>query len=85
MPNTVINQQQSQNQVQSVNILLELQEKIIDEIPKQKEGSNERNFLEKLKSVLPSIKTGTDIAANVLKIGSEFNLDPLVITKLLGL
>jgi phage terminase small subunit len=65
--------------------VLELQEKIISEIYKHKEGSKERGFLEKLKAALPAVKTITDILASALKIGAEMGLDPATIHKLLGL
>jgi hypothetical protein len=81
MPSTVINQ--TQTQTQSVNLLLDIQEKVISEIPKHKEGSKERNFLEKIKNALPSMKTGTDIISNILKIGSEIGLHASEIEKIL--
>lgn len=83
MPNTVINQ--TQTQTQSLNVILEIQEKLITEIPKHKEGSKERTFLEKVKTALPSIKTGTDILSSVLKIGAEVGLDASKIHSLLHL
>ena len=82
--NTII-QNQSQNQSQSLTILLDLQEKIINEIAKHKKGSNERNFLEKFKSSLSSIKNIIDILAITLKTGAEYGLDPSTIRKLLNL
>ena len=83
MPTTIINATQSQNQSQSVGMLLEIQERVISEIPNHKPETGERKFLEKVKSMLPSIKTGTDILSSILKIGSEFGLSPSDITKLL--
>ena len=83
MPSTVIQQTQNQNQTQSISILLEIQEKIISEIPKHEEGSKERTFLEKVKSILPSIKTVTDIISSILKIGSELGLSASDMHKLL--
>jgi hypothetical protein len=62
-----------------------MQEKIISEIPKHKEGTKERTFLEKLKSALPSVKSITDILSAALKIGANIGLDPATIHKLLGL
>lgn len=85
MPSTVINQHQSQNQFQSQNVVLELHERIISEIPKHAEGTKERSFLEKLKSSLSTVKNITDILAIALKLGGEFGLDPATIHKLLGL
>ncbi|KKS37967.1 MAG: hypothetical protein UV01_C0006G0011 [Parcubacteria group bacterium GW2011_GWA2_42_14] len=82
--NTFI-QNQSQNQSQFLNFALELQEKIISEIPKYAEGTKERSFLEKLKSALPTIKSATDILSKALRIGADFGLDPATIHKLLGL
>ena len=82
--NTFI-QTQSQNQTQSLTVLLELQEKIISEIPKYGKDTKERGFLEKLKSMLPTVKVLTDILSLALKIGAEFDLDPTTIHKLLGL
>jgi hypothetical protein len=76
---------QTQSQSQSLSVILELQEKIITEIPKYNEGTKERSFLEKLKSKLSEVKNITDILSIALKIGSEFGLDPSTIHRLLGL
>jgi hypothetical protein len=84
-PSTIINTHLTQSQSQSLSVALELQEKIISEIPKHEEGSKERNFLEKLKSALPTIKTVTDVLSNALIIGADLGLDPATIHKLLGL
>jgi len=76
---------QSQSQSQYLNIVLEFQEKIISKIPDYPKGSKERNFLEKLKEALPTIKNMTDIIALILKIGSNLKLDLNAIHKILGL
>ena len=81
MPNTVINQTQTQSQ--SISTILEIQEKILSEIPKYAEGTKERTFLEKVKSSLPSLKTGMDIIYSLLKIGADAGLTPEVIHKLI--
>lgn len=81
MPSTIINQTQAQNQ--SISIILNMQEKILSEISKHPEGSKERTFLEKIKSVLPTMKTGMDILSNILKIGSELGLNASEIHKTL--
>ena len=82
---TTFIQNQSQNQSQSLSVVLELQEKIISEIPKHAEGTKERNFLEKLKSALPTIKSIADILSLTLKIGADSGLDTTTIHKLPGL
>lgn len=84
-PSTIINTHQTQSQSQSLSIALELQEKIISEIPKHKEGSKERNFLEKMKFALPTIKSVTDVLSNALTIGANVGLDPATIHTLLHL
>jgi hypothetical protein len=76
---------QNQSQSQSLSIVLELQEKIISEIPKYEEGSNERSFLEKIKAKLSEVKNVTDILSIALKIGSDLGLSAATIQKLLGL
>lgn len=80
--NTFI-QNQSQTQSQYINLVLDLQEKIIAEIPKHAEGTKERSFLEKLKVALSTTQNVMDILASVLRIGGEFGLDPSTIHKLL--
>lgn len=84
-PSTIINASQSQFQNQSISLALDLQEKIINEISKYTEGTKERNFLEKLKLNLSTIKTAMDLLVIVLKIGGEFGLDTHTIHKLLNL
>lgn len=78
-------QNQSQSQSQTLSIILDLQEKIIAEIPKHGEGTKERTFLEKVKENLPTIKDAGDILSTVLKIGSEVGLSADAIRKILGL
>lgn len=75
---------QNQTQSQSLNIILDLQEKILSEIPKYSKESKEGSFLEKFKNTLPTIKNITDIFSSALKIGGELGLDPETIRKLLG-
>jgi hypothetical protein len=82
--NTFI-QNQSQNQSQYLGVALEMQEKILAEIPNHAAGTKERTFLEKLKESLPLIKSATDILSSALKIGGSLGLDPATIHKLLGL
>lgn len=74
MPNTIINQTQQQTQSFQVQMLLEIQSKIDEKIPEFKEGTEEKSFLDKIKSSLPSIKNTTELLALILKTGKDFGL-----------
>lgn len=74
MPNTIINQTQQQNQSFQVQMLLEIQSKIDEKIPKFKEGTKEKSFLDKIKNLLPSIKNTTELLALILKTGKDLGL-----------
>lgn len=76
---------QNQSQTQSLSIALDFQERILKEISKHEVGTKERTFLEKIKAVLPTIKSITDIMSSALKIGAELGLDPATIHSLLSL
>ncbi|MES2623113.1 MAG: hypothetical protein V4576_01745 [Patescibacteria group bacterium] len=77
------NQHQSQNQ--TISIVLNLQEKILSEMPKYLEGTKERSFLEKLKDKLPSVTDSLSIFSSILTIANETGLSIDAIQKLLGL
>jgi hypothetical protein len=83
MPSTVITQ--TQNQTQSVSMILEIQERVLSQITKYADGTKEKGFLEKLKASLPSVKSAVDVLGSALKIGADLGLDPATIHKLLGL
>ena len=74
MPNTVINQTQQQNQSFQVQMLLEIQSKIDEKISEFKEGTKEKNFLDKIKGSLSSIRNTTELLALILKSGKDFSL-----------
>ncbi|MFZ2969719.1 MAG: hypothetical protein WA063_01075 [Minisyncoccia bacterium] len=74
MPNTIINQTQQQSQNFQVQMLLEMQSKIDEKIPEFKEGTKEKSFLDRIKSLLPSIKNTTELLALILKTGKDFSL-----------
>lgn len=65
--------------------MLELQQKVLLEIPKHKEGTKERSFLEKFKTTLPTVKNTIDVLGSALRVGEEIGLNPETIRKLLGL
>jgi hypothetical protein len=78
-------QNQTQTQHQTISLVLNLQERILSEIPKHSDGTPERNFLEKLKSKLPSVSDVLSIISSILTIGHETGVDLETIKKLLNL
>ncbi|MDO9462349.1 MAG: hypothetical protein Q7J61_00920 [Deltaproteobacteria bacterium] len=72
-PTTVISQ--NQYQVQSVQMLLDIQSKIDIKLQKLQEDTPKKRFLEKLKGSLSSVKNVTDLLALVLKLAKDFNLN----------
>jgi hypothetical protein len=71
-PTTVISQ--SQYQVQSVQMILDIQSKIDLNLHKLQEDSPKKRFLEKLKSALSSVKNVTDLLGLLLKLAKDYNL-----------
>ena len=74
MPSTIINQHKSKNQTTHVQILLDLQSKIDEKIKNYTEGSKEKTFLDKVKSVLSRVGSVTDLFTLILKTGKEIGL-----------
>lgn len=82
-PSTVISQTQSQ----SIDIVyvLNIQENIISSLKNPNLEPKEKQFLEKVKAVLGTTKNTLELFAVILKIASEFGLNPTTIKTLLGL
>jgi hypothetical protein len=85
MPSTVIHQTQQQSQAIDIQMLLDIRGKIEQELPQQKEGSNEKKFLQKLKDLLGNIKSSSQLFSQILSTAKEFGLSPDAISRLLGL
>lgn len=75
IPNTVVSQVQNQHQSTQVVMLLEIQDRISQQIPKFEEGSKERGFLETIKSKLSTIKDAVEFAKLVVVTAKDFGLD----------
>jgi len=86
-PTTVFTQSQQQEQSQNVYIkfILELQSNIDKNIDQYDEGTNEKSFLEKLKSQLSTVSNFTQLLSLILKIAENLGLNPEEISKLLNL
>jgi len=73
MPSTVITQTQQQSV--SVQILLDIQRKIDEILPKVESGSKEESFLKKLKSILSSISNVNQLVSQFMKLAHECGLN----------
>jgi len=72
-PHTVITQ--SQQQLQYIQMLLEMQSKIDEKLQSCEEGSKEKNFLQRMKSSLSSITSATQLISQILNIAKELGLN----------
>lgn len=66
---------QSQYQVQSVQMLLDIQSRIDSGLQKFKDDTPKKGFLEKLKSKLSNVKNINDLLGLILKLAKQFNLN----------
>jgi len=73
-PGTVITQTQQQSQSFQIQMLLEVQSKIDEKIPKFDKGSKERGFLEKIKGSLASVRNVAELISLLLKTGRDIGL-----------
>jgi len=74
MPATVISQTQQQAQSFQVQMLLEIQGKIDEKIPKFDKGTKERNFLEKVKNSLSLVRNFVELVLLLLRTGKDIGL-----------
>ena len=74
MPTTIISQNQQQTQSFQIQMLLEIQSKIDEKIPKFDEGSKEKRFLERVKGSLASIGNITQLVTLLLKVAQDIGL-----------
>jgi hypothetical protein len=82
MPSTIINQ--TQQQTISVQLVLDIQSKIDELLPKVEDGSNEQKFLEKFKSTLSSVSNVNDAIGKCMKFADEFGVNVQEILSLWG-
>lgn len=81
-PSTIITQTQQQSQ--SIQMLLDVQSKIDEQISRFSEGEKEKGFLQRLKSSLSSISNVTQLLAQVFKLAKEFGLNIDSVSKIFG-
>lgn len=78
MPNTVIHQNQIQNQDQNqsmqVQLVLEMSDLIHEKLSKAKDGSKEKTFLEKIKGSLGSIKNASQLITLLITTANQLGL-----------
>ncbi|MHC4459091.1 MAG: hypothetical protein ACYS0I_18780 [Planctomycetota bacterium] len=73
-PATDLRRRQQQSRFFQMQMILEIQSKIDEKIPEFNEGSKEKEFLEKAKASLASIKSATQLVSLLLKTGRELDL-----------
>lgn len=81
-PQTIISQ--SQNQSQSIQMLLDIQSKINEEIKKAEGDPKKEGFLNKVKSKLSQVKDINDLLKLFLKTAKEFGLNMTDLLSLFG-
>lgn len=75
-PQTVVSQNQTQNQEVSVTMIMEFQSFIDKQLyGNESLSSKEKSFLQKLKESLPSIKTTVELVSAILSLAKTFGLD----------
>ena len=82
VPSTVIAQNQQQGQSVHIQMLFEMQDIIDKKIPNYPEGSEERNFLQKLKDSLRYISSVKEIFQTIFKMAKASGLDPDALYKI---
>jgi hypothetical protein len=82
MPTTVISQSQQQNQ--TIQMLVEIRDKIEAKMPDYPEGSKEKKFLQKFKQGLTSISNWTQLLTQLFKLAKDFGLDIDSIAQIFG-
>jgi hypothetical protein len=82
MPSTIITQTQQQSQ--SVQILLDMQSKIDEALYKSNPNDEEKNFLEKFKSGLATVSSVTDLLKLCLKLAKDYGISIGTLIKFFG-
>ena len=83
-PSTVFNNQQTQNQTLDVQIRVDIESKIDEILSTLKEGSKEKNFLDKVKSSLSQVKSVSDLIRLILQTGNDMGVTLAQALKLFG-
>lgn len=80
MPSTIITQ--NQQQIQSVQMFLDIQSKIIESSKQFDEGSKEKKFIDKLKGSLSTVSNVNDLIKLCLKLAEEFGVGLAALLKI---
>jgi hypothetical protein len=73
-PNQVIHQTQAQIQSIGISFILDIVEKIDQELPRHEDGSKDKEFLQRVKDSLRGITDTTQCISNIFNISKDFNL-----------
>ena len=73
-PDVVISQTQQQSQSLFIQMLLDVQSRIDEKLPTLKDGSDEKGFLQKLKSTLSGVTNIVGLIAQILSLAKEYGI-----------
>jgi len=83
-PSQVIQQTQELIQSFDISFILDIVEKIEQELPRHEEGSKEKEFLQRVKDSLRDITDTTQCTSKIFNIAKEFNLSAGDVVTLFG-
>ncbi len=83
-PSQVIHQNQEQIKSIGINFILDIVEKIDQELPRHEDGSKDKEFLQRVKDSLRGITDPTQCISNIFNIAKDFNLPAGDVVTLLG-
>jgi len=83
-PNTVINTTQMQSQSVDIQLLLTIQSKIDEQLPKFEDRSKEKNFLQTLKGSLVNIKDAAQLLSHLVTTAKNLGLSTDDLLKIFG-
>jgi hypothetical protein len=83
-PQTVISNNQSQNQTLNLTLFLEIQSKIINKLQDPNLEANEKGFLEKIKEALPTTNDALGLFSLILTTANQLGISVEKIKQLFG-
>lgn len=85
IPQTVISQNQTQNQSVDINLLIDITSKIVTQLNNPEISDKEKGFLEKVKDSLGTVKDAIGLLSLITNVGISFGITIEAIKKLFSL